>query len=449
MAARAEEDIFNRRLPDEEAVMLSKEEDEYDNLLGACEAANMVTFDRWEGTIRELFRERPDEASTAFEALKEVSKITCFILRKRAGLTRYQYHCQMAADVSLSDDDQSWHLKEAMACKEKPYLPRCGTGIIVYGDEERVFVMTNNHVIMESDEIEDAEVHFDFTDDDDDLEEPFQISRVFLSALRTAHDKDMTQLDFTILVLERGPSLEYGRFHMHTQEHSDPDMHDIEHEKVIMISHPHGLAQRLSCGTVAERHTHPVRHIRHDLGSLPGSSGGVLLYYFRGSWVGGFVHYRAQRAVALKAVFLSSLGAVAFVRHQTHKKVIETGEILLETLQECINEVTEQVNKLSEVMHDLTAKATEEQNEIKKAIEEYNPGTLMEDLANFAKIIIPTLECAAKVNAAVEALNKTMDGFTAKVDKNIEELSRITKKLNYSTDEVSEEVEKICTKVEG
>ena len=66
---------------------------------------------------------------------------------------------------------------------------------------------------------------------------------------------------------------------------------------LIMFSHPHGLAKRLSIGTLPnDIKTDPVIHIEHTLGSCPGSSGGNLLICpidvtnFT-SWSSAFLHW--------------------------------------------------------------------------------------------------------------------------------------------------------------
>ena len=72
---------------------------------------------------------------------------------------------------------------------------------------------------------------------------------------------------------------------------------NVSNIPVIMFSHPHGLAKRLSIGTLPnDIKDYPVIQIQHTLGTCPGSSGGNLLFsplYDRKftTWISAFLHW--------------------------------------------------------------------------------------------------------------------------------------------------------------
>ena len=94
-------------------------------------------------------------------------------------------------------------------------------------------------------------------------------------------------------------------FNDHSVPFNNPFPFDLDIRKMwnrpniplIMFSHPHGLAKRLSIGTLPnDITTDPVIHIDHTLGTCPGSSGGNLLLCpiddpsFT-SWSSAFLHW--------------------------------------------------------------------------------------------------------------------------------------------------------------
>ncbi len=311
MAAGGEDaDIFNKRFPlEEEAEMLSEEEGEYERKRQECIDKGMVEFDGWRDKIQELYPDWP-EGSSPFEALMSAAKATCLVVRKSGSEERYWYHYMMEREASLSAEERKTHYYMA---QKRFKTPACGTGFLFFVALKSAFIMTNNHVIMNDEEAEDAEVYFDY-DEDGQLDEAkkFEIKRLMFTAPRTDHEEDYSKLDFSIMEVKWedeeqfqflaghcykiNSKLQAGSFYL------DPSL-------LVMISHPHGLGKRLSWTREVE-FIGNLSHVKHDLATAPGSSGSVLLQFGMtpngyGSHLIQSVHYRSQRAVTWDRISFS------------------------------------------------------------------------------------------------------------------------------------------------
>ncbi len=314
MAARGEEDVFKKRFPlEEEAEMLSEEAGGLEKKRQECLDKGMVEFEGWRDKIEELYPNLLESGLNPMGVVMQVAKATCLVVRKRGSRIRYQYHRKMASDASLSAEDRQIHHNMAEKCFS---TPACGTGSLLYAQFFTACIIVNNHVIMEEEEAKDAEVYFDY-DKDGQLSEAkkFKIRRFMHGTPRTDHaeDIDLQKLDYSILELkiEDREEFQFLTDHAFVKNAIDDIFQEVgftveesmrlrfTHSPHVMISHPRGLGKRLSCGEVSESDT----HIKHTLGTSPGSSGGALVVFGKTDDSGGFgsyqgLHYRHQRAVA-------------------------------------------------------------------------------------------------------------------------------------------------------
>ena len=319
IAAQGEEndEIFNQRFSDEEA-----EEDDSDINRRKEEARRegLVPFDDWEEKFRSVMKDhnKSEFFPDAFKAVMKASKATCLVKRVNGSKGRKEYLEGLAK--KYTGKEKTYHENRAKNWD----TGGSGTGLLVQPKflGKGWLVITNNHVIMNECEAKTAEVYFDYNHDAPkgkklkDVEEckMFKVQELVSTSLRTENSGDKRTLDYSLLLLnddgeflaDRAMSFDESP---RVQAANNKVIVDLSGgpRPLVMFSHPYGLAKRLSIGSHPVINGYPVSHIRHDLGSLPGSSGGNLLFSpvddkcFR-FWRAAFVHYRGRAAVSWQAI---------------------------------------------------------------------------------------------------------------------------------------------------
>ncbi len=348
-----EEDFFGKRYPlEEESEMLGEEAGELDKKRQLCRDQGMLEMHEWKDKLEELYPDCTKDGLDLHQALMHVAKATCLVVRNSGSQDRYEYHRRLESHPKLSAKDQKAHHDMAEKCFN---TEGCGTGFLIYAG--RHFLIVNNHVIMNEGEAKDADVYFDYDKDGQlDEEKAFQIERFWIGAPRTDHEEESAKekLDFSILEVkaEGEEELQFLNDHafmvhpifdfspVSTEESTEESAHEgsevsradlvklftplitdkvlfslgkemsylLNRMPIFMISHPFGLAKRLSCGNLTEIIKHSSG-VRHTLGTCPGSSGGNLFVFARTADDDGFglcqaLHYRHNKAVWWKNILL-------------------------------------------------------------------------------------------------------------------------------------------------
>lgn len=252
-----------------------------------------------------------------FESVEKVSKATCLVLRRTDSKGRLKY---------LKEKGDHERLENAKKGGGN------GTGFLIFPKSPRGWlVITNNHVIMDEEEARSAEVIFDYLDDDSAANtKRFRVKELVSKGTRSKGSKDLESLDFSVLALKSDePPQEidgitfldseddFLREHAEGRFDEGAGIEACENEDIlkmaglkfvpfITISHPRGLAKRLSIRKYpgkCEKLKNPD-YIKHDLPTTPGSSGAQLLFFHPLSdnkfvfWEAAFLHYRHRYAVA-------------------------------------------------------------------------------------------------------------------------------------------------------
>ncbi len=274
----------------------------------------LVAFNKWEEKFKCKMKEHINDnlIPDAFKAVKEASKATCLIRRVKGSEERKNYHEEMARKYP---DSKSYHETKMKNWKKGGI----GTGLLLQPKflGQGWLVITNNHVIMNECEAETAEVYFDYNQDvqkGEKIEEVckmYKVKGLVSSSLRTENSGDATTLDYSLLLLkpDEQDDEEFLAGHAISFDESLRVQATSKggERPLVMFSHPHGLAKRLSIGPFPPCISYPVEHIKHALGSLQGSSGGNLLFSsvydkdFK-KWHSAFVHYRHGHAVSWQAI---------------------------------------------------------------------------------------------------------------------------------------------------
>lgn len=280
----------------------------------------LVSESEWKGKLTKTLIEACEDEErrktvasndAIIENIKKVSEATCLVSRRTNSEGRLEYL------EKIGDHDG---LKKAKNGKGG-----CGTGLLMSPKcPHGWLVITNNHVIMDEEEAEAAEVIFDHLDDDSKANTKlFKVKQLVLTNIPTKNAKDETSLDFSVLALKSADSEEkYLEDRALGFEETDKvnlgaaegflKTYGLKFNPIIAFSHPYGLGKRLSisknypedCGE------HPIAHIKHKLPTRPGSSGANLLCTELGSnpqelftnWLAAFVHYRHGHAVAWQSI---------------------------------------------------------------------------------------------------------------------------------------------------
>lgn len=310
------DDLFIEEGDDDEAK--SKKQKVQDEMRN--EGILLVSESEWKGKLKETLIEACEDEERGktvasndaiIKNVKKVSEATCLVLRRTNSKGRLEYL------KKIEDHDG---LKKAKNDKGG-----CGTGLLMspkspYG----WLVITNNHVIMDEEEAQAAEVIFYHLDDDSKANTKlFKVKQLVLTNIRTKNAKDETSLDFSVLALKSADSekkyLEDRAlgFEETDRVNSGAEVDflkacGLKFNPIIAFSHPYGLGKRLSisknypedCGK------YPIAHIKHKLPTKPGSSGANLICAELGSnqqelftnRLAAFLHYRHGHAVAWQSI---------------------------------------------------------------------------------------------------------------------------------------------------
>ena len=244
---------------------------------------------------------------TILESVEKASKATCLVRRRVNGKSRLKYYEEIKDTERLN--------------KAKKGKGATGTGFLIFPRSPYGwFVITNNHVIMDEEEAESAEVIFDHLNDESlpDETKRFQVKRLVSKDLRTENNEDFKHLDFSVLVLEsEGDFLDkHAECSFDERDTSEICRNEtilrlsgLNFVPIITFSHPHGLGKRISIGEYPnECKELPKSHLKHDLPTAPGSSGANLIYFQPqrdNKFVASdavFLHYRHGKAVSWQAI---------------------------------------------------------------------------------------------------------------------------------------------------
>lgn len=321
----AEIDAWKTSSDEEEADDLFSEEGDDDQVKGKKEKAQeemkeagmlLVSGSEWKDKLKEtLIQASKDKApkspdfSNAVKEVERAGKATCLVRRKTNGNSRLERL------ENMKD-------KEALK-KAKNGKGGTGTGFLMFPKHGKCgwLVITNNHVIMDEDEAESAEVIFDHLDDDSlNQTKKFKVKKLVSKDIPTKNAKDLTSLDFSVLALESGdkdedylkncamPFEETARVNACTNE-TMLNLCGLQFTPIIAFSHGHGLGKRFSIGKFPDKcEDYPTAHIKHSLPTARGSSGANLIVALPNikplfvDWGAAFVHYRHGCAVAWQVI---------------------------------------------------------------------------------------------------------------------------------------------------
>lgn len=315
------DDLFFEEEGDEEGEMKRKREEAIKELTNA--RMLLVSGSEWKEQLRKTLIEAcKDEKTratladdTVFESIyvksiEKASKATCLVRRRKNSKSRLEYY------EKIKDEER---LKKAKKGKGGT-----GTGFLIFpGSKFGWFVITNNHVIMDEEEAESAEVIFEHFDDESlpDEAKRFKVKQLFSKDIRTEGEKDFQSLDFSVLVPESKGNFpgEYAGCSF-----DERDTNEICRNKTILrlsglkfvpmitFSHPHGLGKRISIGKYPSECGESVEfektHLKHGLPTTRGCSGANLMYFHPESgekfvfWEAAFLHYRHGLAVSWRAI---------------------------------------------------------------------------------------------------------------------------------------------------
>ena len=267
-----------------------------ETLIGACKDEEKKKALASNGTI-----------TAVIENIEKVSEATCLVLRRTNGKGRLEYFKQIGDDERLE--------------KAKKGKGGCGTGFLMFPKSPVGWlVITNNHVIMDQEEAESAEVIFNHLDDDSKANtKPFNVQRLVSKDVRTKNAEDEMSLDFSLLLLksdgtgekylqDRALEFEESARVNNCANQSMLKTCGLHFTPIIAFSHPHGLGKRFSIGKFPDKcEEYPTAHIKHDLPTARGSSGANLIVAPPEKdlfihWGAAFVHYRHGHAVAWQAI---------------------------------------------------------------------------------------------------------------------------------------------------
>ena len=262
-----------------------------------------------------------------FKAIERAGMATCYVQRKVNGHSRNVFHKEQIDDQANGEEVKKYHKKKLE--KAKKGKGGSGTGFLMHPKHGKLgwLVITNNHVIMDKEEAKSAKVVFDYLEDNSNKgTRIFEVSNIVAKSLRTTEAKDLKTLDISVLLLKvdnndkkaneflEGHALEFEES-ARIQASTDPALLkvlNLNFLPMIAFSHPHGLAKRISIGRYPidpKIEKYPVAHIKHNLPTFSGSSGGNLLSSFKSMehepllyWRACFVHYRHGKAVAWQAI---------------------------------------------------------------------------------------------------------------------------------------------------
>ncbi len=264
-----------------------------------CPARDMKECHQWEGELQRLFPDATD-ASLALEALNKAAKATCLVRRTQGSLEREDFYSILAKEEGLAEATRERYRARA----EKWNKGGLGTGVLMgihyprSGESPPMpLVITDYHVIMDEEEGEGAEVYFDYDKDEQRKgltgTTMFKVRMVF----KTRNEANRQEQNYTILALDyREEQLVFLQDHCLMDDSQDDGSCLIPGERspVMMLSHPHGLAKRLSMGQIPAHESVPGPI--HDLATCSGSAGGPVVFF--GSkpapanhTVTGFLHY--------------------------------------------------------------------------------------------------------------------------------------------------------------
>ncbi len=348
---RSEEDVFNRRFPDEEEAEEWADEEEAHNVIEKCEVRTnkscpvrkMKKLEEWARIIDHQFRNyEKGVAGDVWNEVQGVAKAICLVRRLRGSEIRKEFHTSQAQDKTLHRDVRESHRSMAREWRRSA----SGTGVLWSSDPP--WVTVNNHVIMNQEEADNGEVFFDYDHDTQrkgqTIAAPkFSIKGVISSSLRTAFEEDTRTLDFTVLELKSDEPWhpQFLEDHALFDQHGRAPRALKDEVPFLMISHPHGLGKRLSWGTVQRRESEPFTHVVHDLATCTGSSGANLFFYDwnvtkedREKLVTAFVHYRHHRAVDCDAI-LETLRDDGKLVHEDCQRVLDVMRNFIQEMGEC------------------------------------------------------------------------------------------------------------------
>lgn len=367
MAAQ-DEDVNDRHPFEEEAEDLFTEDDceelndAQNEKIAEAASTGMVPNAEWEAKFKAMIGDAGVEdkniVNNAWKNVQRAAMATCLIRRPAEGWSdeRAKYYTNLLkiTNEKLAENSKKKKLledKKILKAKERPELREykrlekslleekkrledmlkkksggTGTGLLISPMSDKGWlVITNNHVIMNTTEAKTAEVVFDY--DKEDFKKHlgtriFKVKQLVATSLRTQSSTDKTtqRMDYSILQLEEDDGRDDYKFlknraipfeetirvqnaHTCTKPH-------LKYVPLVMFSHPRGLAKRLSLGRFPKNvETYPAVHIRHNLSTLSGSSGGNLLFSFVDGgefnlnyWRSAFLHYRAGNAVAWQSI---------------------------------------------------------------------------------------------------------------------------------------------------
>ena len=297
------------------------EEDSLEDKQEEVDGEGMIRVDREGNWLNEVKKKLPRTyfgkrvGKEGLMAIKEASKATCLVLRKHNSQERIEYHKRLAQEKTLEEEDRMDHDQRAKLAEKGVVASGTGMKIVADSDSPCHYAVTNNHVIMNDEEAKSAVVIFDYHIDGDRKTgtKEYKVCSLLESSPRTTGTGDRVNLDYSTLELKAEVSDPFllSRGMRPSEYNSTHECGDKEALPVLMFSHPHGLAMRVSVGRypdvgIGER----VSHVKHNLPSCKGSSGAYLLISgevkFR-EWMATFLHYRHGWAVTHRAIYLKEV----------------------------------------------------------------------------------------------------------------------------------------------
>lgn len=305
------DDLFSEEEGDEERKRQKEEAQEKLKNAGMLLVSGSEWKKQLKDTLIEACRDEETRAAlasddTILESVEKASKATCLVRRRVNGKSRLEYYEQRNDEKCLNN--------------AKKGKGGTGTGFLISPESPYGwFVITNNHVIMDEEEAESAEVIFDHLNDESlpDETKRFKVKRLVSKDLRTEDKEDFKHLDFSVLVLEsEGSFLEnYAECSFDERDtnvicrnETILKLSGLRFVPIITFSQPHGLGKRISIGKYPDECEElPKSHLRHDLPTVRGSSGANLIYFQleRDKFVFSdavFLHYRHGKAVSWQAI---------------------------------------------------------------------------------------------------------------------------------------------------
>lgn len=322
--------IWTRRYEEEEADDLFREEedpqDEHPMLKEKqkdVKEKGMLQVRTQEDWSEEVLRHlgldnsRPLNANlqTILDEIEKAGKATCYVQRKHNSKEREDFHGTLKDDARLSAEGRKHHREKYQNVLDGK--GGSGTGFLI-SPKHAIYdwlVVTNNHVIMNKDEADDALVVFDYLHDNSNRgSKTFHVAEFVCGSPRTESADDYNTLDYSLLSLKCEDVSDNQFLEQHAMLFEETFRVQWGCQKgsaMLAFSHPHGLSKRISLGSFDRNlEEYPVKHIRHSLPTTTGSSGSNICIpdatspekHENETWLSVFIHYRASLAVGWQAI---------------------------------------------------------------------------------------------------------------------------------------------------